>query len=228
MKKMLLSAITVIASLGMANSAQAASMFFEAELNGDKIVDTAGNPAPTGSLGTGFATLELNEDMTELAYTLTLDGLGLVSEGGTVTRIHLHTGFPNQRSPFHVLNVYGPADDLDAEFSNLSSTSVTVSGVWDDSDFCYTDVVIGMGGVQTCEGNNDTTKYLSEYVDELIAGGLYWNIHTTTVGTGEIRGNITLAPPPGQNPVSTPEPGTILGLVTLLGLAGINSRKNNA
>ncbi|MEA5533410.1 CHRD domain-containing protein [Crocosphaera sp. XPORK-15E] len=227
MNKTLISAVTLMAGLGLATSAQAAQMSFNAELNGDKVVNGMGMSTPSGSLGTGFATLELNEAMDELAYSLTLNGLGLIDQMGTVTKIHFHTGFPNQRSPFHVLNIYGPADDAHAVFSNLTATSVTVDGIWTDADFCVSPPT-ATGGPQTCEGNNDTTKRLSDYVDDLIAGGIYINIHTTdpTFGFGEIRGNIEVATP--EEATTVPEPGTILGLVTVVGLAGFGSRKKKA
>ncbi|GBF80730.1 PEP-CTERM sorting domain-containing protein [Aphanothece sacrum] len=221
MNKTLIGAFTLMASLGLATSAQAAAMSFTSSLSGDQIVALDGTPDPKISLGTGVATLRLNKDMTKLSYTLTLNGLGLTSDGGTVRSIHLHTGFANQRTPFHVLNIFGPADDADAKFSNLSATSVTVKGIWDDSDFCKTPVMPGMGGVQTCEENNDTTKELSAYLTNLTAGGLYWNIHTETVRSGEIRGQVN----PVNDNTPVPEPLTILGAGTAISFGAAFKRK---
>lgn len=212
MKTILITAVTLLASIGVSYSAQAATMF-KAKLSGDKIVDTNGNPAPTGSLGKGSAVLWLNNTETELAYSITLNNLALDIDGGTVTKIHFHTGFDHQRSPFHVLNIHGPKDDADAVFSSTTA-AITLSGIWSNSDYCFTAPKAGF----TCDTDPDTTKKLSDYVSLLKQGGLYINIHTSAVPSGEIRGQI--------QPI--PEPFTILGAGAALGFGTFfkSKRKN--
>lgn len=220
METALISTLTVISTLGMASSAQAATIFFTSFLSGDQIIDTPNFP---GSSATGIASMELNEDMDELAYELTLNGLGLESSGGTATKLHFHTGFADEKSPFHVLHIVGPEDDRDMDAMLLvdEMDTVTVKGIWSDED--STCPPLDLMNLDDCNRDPNKTKRLSDYVDDLIAGGLYINIHTTTVPSGEIRGQIERIPsPPEQVPVSTPEPGTILGLVGVLGLAGLN------
>lgn len=209
MKTALISTLTFITSLGLASSAQAAQ-FFEATINSDIFSHD--------SEATGFATFELAEDQSYLKYKMTFNGLEL-SENGTdpgITRIHIH-GRP-EISGFHVLNNWdwdysgsNSNNSDDAEFMFLSDTDpISIMGTWDDSD-----TTCPMDLSDPCYEDPATTKPLSLYVEDLLAGELYVNIHTTTVPSGEIRGSIT----------STPEPGTILGLVTVLGLAGFNGRK---
>ncbi|ACK71854.1 CHRD domain containing protein [Gloeothece citriformis PCC 7424] len=206
MRTILIGALTVMSSLGIHSAAQAAT-FFTAELSGDKIV-----PTPTGSLGTGFAEMMLNDDMTELTYSLTLNNLALDTDGGTVTKIHFHTGFSDEASPFHVLNIYGPSDDADAVFSNTSGP-IVVSGKWTDADYCVTPPGVGF----TCDNDPNTTKKLSDYLDDLLAGGLYMNIHTSDFPTGAIRGQIEVVP----------EPLTLLGAGTAIGFGTFFKRKKS-
>ncbi|BCL38122.1 CHRD domain-containing protein [Nostoc sp. MS1] len=211
MRTIVISALTVIASLGLSYSAQAATIF-RSQLNGNKIIDSNGNPAPTGSSAIGFATLELNDAQTQLAYSITLNNLALDTAGGTVSKIHFHRGFANQRSPFHVFNIYGPKDDADAVFGKKDNP-ITVSGIWSDTDYCFTPAKTGF----TCDTDPDTTKKLSDYVDELLAGGIYINVHTTAFASGEIRGQIEAVP--------VPEPSTILSLGTVLTLSFFSKKK---
>ncbi|MDJ0845516.1 PEP-CTERM sorting domain-containing protein [Crocosphaera sp.] len=205
MNKTIIGALAFAATLGMTNAVQAATMqtgtMFKSTINGGNIV-----PTPIGSSITGFADLYLNAAQTELYYSINLDNAALDSEeDGTVTKIHFHTGFADEASPFHVLNIYGPYDDADADFASRNHP-IVVSGIWSDADACTDD---------GCETDPATSKALTPYLDDLFAGGLYINIHTSKVGGGEVRGQI--------EPV--PEPLTILGAGTAIAFATGFKRK---
>lgn len=181
--------LTLAATIGLPQCSNAATVF-TSEINGGNII-----PTPIDSGITGFATLELNAEQTELSYAITLENAGLTSQGGTVRQIHFHTGFADERSGFHVLNIFGPEDDADAVFASLSNP-ITVAGTWDDSDAC---------NFEGCEIDPLTSKALTDYLPDLLAGGLYINIHTSDEPTGEVRGQITA--------VSVPEPTSVLSLL---------------
>ena len=73
--------------------------------------------------------------------------------------------------------------------------------------------------------SSTTDPNFQSLIDELLATPdgadtlLYWNIHTSGWPSGAIRGQVQ---------ATTPEPGTILGLVSVLGLVGFNSRKKKS
>lgn len=189
-------------SLGITTSVQAAQ-FFRANINGLNIV-----PNPTNSEATGVANLRLNDDQTALSYEIILDGLNLDNTpNGTVNKIHFHLGASHESSPFHILNIYGPEDDDQAIFNN-SIDHIIVRGIWDNSDACV-DI--------NCNTDPDTTKALSDYLDELLAHQIYVNIHTTDFPSGEIRGQI----------VSVPESSTLLGLIGISGLIILGLRNQH-
>ena len=181
--------LTLAATIGIPQCSNAATVF-TSEINGGNII-----PTPIDSGITGFATLELNDEQTQLDYEITLNNASLDAEGGTVTKIHFHTGFPDEVSPFHAFNIYGPSDDADAVFSSLSNP-ITVAGTWDNGDACT---------FEGCEIDPSTSKALTDYLPDLLAGGLYINIHTSDEPTGEVRGQITA--------VSVPEPTSVISLV---------------
>lgn len=66
---------------------------------------------------------------------------------------------------------------------------------------------------------NNTTFDIPAQVDQLNSGLWYFNIHSTTFGGGEIRGQI----------LAVPEPSTLaLGLVSLVGLGLWQVRRRNS
>ena len=201
MKYSFLTAASFVIGLAMTTSVEAAQIF-RSNINGSNIL-----PTPTSSTTTGFANLSLNDEQTELAYQIVINGLALDSvPGGTVDRIHFHLGRRNEFSPFHVFNIYGPEDDADAIIQSTSE-QIIAEGIWDDSDAC-TEI--------NCESDPNSSKALSAYLDELLSNGIYINIHTTTFPGGEIRGQIE----------SVPESSSLLALVGISSLIGLRYPKN--
>ena len=165
-----------------------ASMIFTATLT-----SAQENPAipDEGSGRTG--TFVLNDAMTRLTYDVQLFGLdidGLQTPGNAndnVTRAHFHRGPPGSNggivfgiidgSPT-LLNDNNPNDRI------VNPITSHISGAWDLN-----------------EGNLTT---LSTELPFLLSGGLYFNVHTTDHGGGEIRGQVI------------PEPGAIALLTVAL------------
>lgn len=94
--------IAITTTIGTAGAAQAAT--FSANITGDQVVPG------TGSTATGMGTFTLNEDETELAYTLSLDGVDLKAEDRTaptdVNKTHIHVAPTGSNGP-HTLNIFG-------------------------------------------------------------------------------------------------------------------------
>lgn len=174
-----------------ASQAHAAAIF-HAILTGDK------ETTPNNSTATGFAVFELNDAMTALSMTVTINGIDIT---GTQTSdpldnlgaAHIHAlapGAPLSASGGVVWGFFG------TPFNNTMPNDGTV-----------TPFATGVGGVFTGvwnapEGNSGTT--LTAQLNNLFATRLYINFHTAEFPGGEIRGAIT--------PI--PEPATL----TLLGL----------
>ncbi|MEL6471476.1 MAG: CHRD domain-containing protein [Cyanobacteria bacterium J06623_4] len=192
----------VAAAIGSADIAHGAT--FQATLSGDQVVPG------TDSTASGNMILELNEDKTQLSYSLSLSGVTLKADQRIalrdVNKIHIHAAGPGENGP-HVLNIFGlPAED-DADLS-VDYAANTLSGVWDDGD------ASDLNGNGIADPND--SKPLTNFVTALEAGGLYIQVHTNRFDSatgfpGELRGQIQ---PTAQ---STPEPLGLLGLASIAG-----------
>jgi hypothetical protein len=151
--------------------------YFVAVLTGGQVV-----PA-NAATEVGVAICYLRPMEIRLDYALRLFGHDLKRDDRTgpddVTAIHMHVA-PAGSNGQHTLNIFGmpSEDDADARFWYNREL---VTGTWDDEDADHSHT----------EDPGDT-KFLSEYIDELRINGLYFQIHTVTVPTGEIRGQILL------------------------------------
>jgi hypothetical protein len=107
-----------------------------------------------------------------IKYTLNYRGL----EGGNTLFAHIHFGQPGVAGGVSTFLCGGapPASDKPA----CPNGSGTVSGTIDAAD------VIGPGGQGIAAGE------LNELIEAMQAGFAYANVHTTTYGAGEIRGQI--------------------------------------
>ncbi|MGB7273222.1 MAG: spondin domain-containing protein, partial [Geitlerinemataceae cyanobacterium] len=173
-------------------------------------------PLPTNSAATGSSFLTLNETGNALEYSLTVSGLDFGQLLGTapqtsdpgddVTRLHIHNGERGVNGPvaFGLFDLVAPeaggqdADDL--EILANPDGSVTLSGIWEETDPALIPLSQFVSEIRDAEPGEDI--------------GLYWNVHTNRFPGGEIRGQIQ---------VEEVEVNTILGSRdrdTLIGTEG--------
>ena len=151
-------------------------------------------PEPGDPDAMGFSSLMLNETGDALSYELTLSGLdfGLLlgtepqtpETGDDVNRIHIHNAVRGEGGPvaFGLFDLVAPeaggqdADDL--MIVDNGDGSVTLTGIWEESD--------------------PALIALSEFVEEIRMAesgedvGLYWNVHTDEFPGGAIRGQLQI------------------------------------
>lgn len=134
-----------------------------------------------GSSGIGW--FILSDDMTSLSYDITLFGLdidGLQTPGDpddNITRTHFHAALAGNNGGI-VFGQIDPSPTLRNDLDDLMVDPVagTIRGVWDGA-----------------EGNGTT---LAAQLPNLLANGLYFNVHTSDHGGGEIRGQLVWVPEP--------------------------------
>jgi hypothetical protein len=167
-----------LVSLFAASSAGAATVF-SASLTGDQEVP------PVTSSAFGSAELMLNDDMDALSYDLTISGLDF---GGfftpdtddNITGVHIHNGDVGTNGPV-VFGMFNPTHDFDDLMVSFPSPGVVkMTGTWDAADT--------VGGADP----------LNTQLNDLLDGGLYFNVHTVGNPSGEIRGQITAIPEPSS------------------------------
>ncbi|MDJ0731586.1 MAG: CHRD domain-containing protein [Crocosphaera sp.] len=188
--------------------------YFESVLTPDQVFIPEGVPDPVeaGVEANGIMTLVLDPTGTAfgkegpaIQYTLQLFGVDLggtstPETGDDVTAIHLHSGNPGEtKIGPHTLNIFGlpGEDDNDAVFDFENNT---ITGIWDNLDSENS-----VGGVNTSNGVPNhhlsdvlsgidplTTKTVSDYADELVAGNFYIQVHTNdfNIPGGVLRGQV--------------------------------------
>lgn len=199
-------------SLLMLTQAAFSHTLYEAQLNASQVVSHA-----TTTTGTAFATFELNDDQSQLAYTLTLDGLNFEQDVASrtnatdVNKIHLHSGSAGSAG-VHTLNIFGLPSEDDADLV-VDYANNSLSGIWDASDAINSSTNEPFD--QTVGG---TTKYLADFIDELENGDIYLAIHTFGEGGSvAVRGQLYSIPEPSSQ--------TMLAAVALLGLIGLRRKR---
>lgn len=159
-------------------------------------------PPVTESEAMGMSSLTLNSTGDELEYSLTFSGLDfaalLDAEPKTpetdddVTRIHIHNGIRGENGPvaFGLFDLVAPeAGGQDADDLNVVKNpdgSVTLSGIWEETDPALIPLSEFVGDIQNAEPGEDVP--------------LYWNVHTEGFPGGEIRGQLFV-------PADDDEPG---------------------
>ncbi|AFY47841.1 CHRD domain-containing protein [Nostoc sp. PCC 7524] len=159
------------------------------------LTGTQERPLFTGSTATGISQFTLNETGDALKYSLTISGLDFGNLLGTdpqtpdtgddVTMVHIHDGGREDSSPL-AFNLTGAQDADDLEIVKNADGSVTLSGIWEQTDNASLPLSNFVSEIRNAQPNEDI--------------GLYWNIHTNRFPGGEIRGQFQA----GQLPPSEP------------------------
>ena len=206
-------ALCVSQPVQAANLVKSFTSFLDA---GQEVIDST-------SLATGRATIDLfkHDDKYSLRYevfvTSELDFSAIINETlpitdddiEDVTKIHIHTGNRGENGPlpFPIKQLDASGNyfllDQDLQFS-ISDRGTTFTGELDETEFAPT----------------EPFPTFQSVIDILLSTPIgdapfYWNIHTDQNPGGAIR---------GQFEVKTPEPSSLLGLLTL-GLLGLGCLK---
>jgi hypothetical protein len=146
----------------------------------------------------GHASLMLSADHKQLHYIITLSGLDLEPnasqrfDANDVFGIHMHLIVPGQIGP-HVLNIFGDPAEEDADLV-VNYNAETLSGVFDASDATRDPLT----GELLPQFFPLTTKVIDDWIDYLLADGLYLAVHTVGQGGGALlHGDILRVPEPG-------------------------------
>ena len=206
---MLKIASVFVASLTLSAAAQAVTVLTATLTNSQENPPTVPT-LTTGQLrpvSSGLATFMLNDAMTSMSFTATIDNIDFTGSqtadvNDNLVAAHIHAGAtvtPTTNggvvwgffgNPFNDNN---PNDVVVTPFA--TGVGGTISGKWD-----------------AAEGNNTT---LAAQLSNILEGRSYINFHTTQFAGGEIRGNIS--------PI--PEPETYALMLAGLGALSLVARK---
>ena len=170
-------AVLGVAGVGTAAIAHDRSKF-SAGLSGYEEVVSGSTSGTLSTSANGFFKASINRGQNEIRYTLSYRGpFDANAAGGTVTQAHIHLGARAVNggiSAFLCSNIgNGPAGT-----PTCPATEGTVTGVITPLQ------VIGPAG------QGIAAMEFGELVRALRAGAAYANVHTSTFGGGEIRGQI--------------------------------------
>jgi serralysin len=187
MRKLLTIGLVAVATAILAPTAHAAVRMYQANITHDQEV---GVPDEGTS---GFGTFVLNDDNPAspfLTYDVTLLGLDLdglqtpADANDNVTRTHFHAAAFGVNGGI----VFGQIDPSAALRNDLDDLVVdpvagTIKGIWDNAEGNGTTLLAQMqAGAFNLDVNNRTS--------------IYFNVHTTDHGGGEVRGQLTFVPEP--------------------------------
>jgi hypothetical protein len=148
-------------------------------------------------MATGHASLSLSTDHTQLSYSIQLTGLDLEPDPALrddpedVFGIHLHLIVPGQIGP-HILNIFGNPAEEDADLI-VDYAHETLSGVFDAGDATRDPI----SGELFPQFFPLTTKLIDDWIDPLMANGLYLAVHTVGQnGAALLHGDVIRVPEP--------------------------------
>ena len=178
---------------------------FATVFNYEAIMDGPSESPPNASPGTGFGTVDYNDVTHMLALNASFSGLL-----GTTTASHIHapTTLPFTSTAGVATTTPSfagfPLGVTSGSFSN--TIDLTQASSWNPS------YVTANGGT--------TAGAEAAFASSMATGRSYWNIHTSVVGGGEIRGFLI--------PVPTPEPtACVLFALGAIGLCGTVGRRRS-
>jgi hypothetical protein len=160
-------------------------------------------PNPVDTPGTGTTRITIDDHLNTMRVEVSFTALT-----GTVTAAHIHCCTAGA-----VAGSAGVASTLPT-FPDFPS-GVTAGSY--DQTFDMGAAASYGGGFLSANGNSPLTAF-STLMTGLAEGRAYLNIHTSFVGSGEIRGFLALAP-------AIPEPETYALLLGGLGLVGFAARR---
>jgi serralysin len=212
------------------------STAFRVVLTGDQEVTSP--PGGTGSEASGLGTVIFDSAAVTASYSFTIEGVdfGPVTGGSPqtpatdddVTRTHFHTAAAGVNGPivFGQIDPVDPAneqDDDDFAIELNADGSWSLSGVWETTDPPSPNL---MGAT------------IADFADDLgsatvgTAVELYFNVHTSEFGAGEIRGQLVAIADDNDNVVTGTAGNDLLpglgGNDTILGLAGDDTIEGGA
>ncbi|MCR9294459.1 MAG: CHRD domain-containing protein [bacterium] len=155
-----------------------AALVFSVNLDGGQ----ENPPVSTNAFGVG--TLVLNDAQDRLTMNLRIEGLDFVGQGGldtganNVTAMHIHRA-PVGTNGGVVFGLISPNHDVNNDLLITPfEGGADIFSAWD-----------------AAEGNSTT---LTAQLASLLAGELYFNVHSTGFAGGEIRGQIVGVPEPSS------------------------------
>jgi hypothetical protein len=177
-KKVVAACLLAAVAFVVARPAEAVTRF-RAIIDNEQEVATPPVPNQSPESG-GMGVFELNDAMNALSYDVTLFGIdidGLQTPNNpndNANRFHIHAA-PAGSNGGIVFGMKDPNHDVDDLVINPATGRIT--GVWD--------------------GTEGTGTTLAAQLTNLLANGLYFNVHTPDFPGGEVRGQIILVPEPG-------------------------------
>jgi hypothetical protein len=234
----------VIASalaLFAASPALADSAFFEAVIDGAQSIAT-NSTDPASRTGTGFASLELNDDTGQLFFDISFQGLvaqditpmnGLNGAGLLVAHFHVGDRVTNGPIPVGILDTARDANNvlIPSLAAGVMGPGFTSALAADGVTRVFTGAtsgrftgIIDLASLADANGNLRAGVSLNAFLaafDVPVGSdtGAYINLHTFNNINGEIRGQIVRVAQPRQ----VPEP--VSGGLFALGLAALAFRK---
>ena len=184
----------------LAGTASAATLGFESILSGDQEVP------PVVTEASGSAEISVDEDAQTIDFSLAVTGIsidGLFDDliAAPVGPVHLHNAPIGVNGPIVIPFAFDPATYTDT----ADGFEVNVS------DFLFDDAVALSGSLLSFD----------EFLDDLIIGDYYINVHSDVFTAGEIRGQVAAV-------AAIPLPASLFFLGAGLGLLGALRKRKAA